>query len=205
MCRLQLFLLSLVLSFAATAGAAGPSFAGEWETTYGLMKLEVDGSRVSGTYQVETGGVHDIRGTVEGLKWQFTYQEPGVTGEGSFTLAADGQSFAGRWREKGAGTWQTWTGSRPALGGGSFSGVWKTTYGQMRLIQRGVAVTGCYSYQGQSEISGIIGDGVLQFSYTESTGTKGNGTLKLGAGADSFAGTWKTADGQILLVIPKGY
>ena len=196
MCCIRFFLLGLVLMFAATAGAADPTFAGEWDTTYGLMKLKVDGSRLSGTYQAESGGVHDIRGTVEGLKWQFTYQEPGLTGEGSFTLAPDGQSFKGRWREKGAGTWQTWTGRRPPAGGGSFSGVWKTTYGQMRLIQQGATVTGCYSYQGQSEISGTIREGVLQFSYTESSGNTGNGTFKLGTEADSFDGTWKTADGK---------
>jgi len=117
MSGLRLFLLGLILWFAGPAGAAEPSFAGEWDTTYGLMKLKVDGPKVSGTYQYEGGGIHDIRGTLEGLKWQFTYQEPGVTGEGSFTLAADGQSFTGRWREKGGGTWQTWTGRRPVPGG----------------------------------------------------------------------------------------
>ena len=107
MSELRMLLLGLVLMFGATAHAAEPTFAGEWETTYGLMKLKEDGPRISGTYQVEGSGVHDIRGTVEGLTWQFTYQEPEVTGEGSFTLAPDGQSFTGRWREKGGSTWQT--------------------------------------------------------------------------------------------------
>ena len=193
---LRFYLLAFSLIFMLSGRAEEPTFAGEWETTYGLMKLKVEGTKVSGAYQSDGDDAHDIKGTVKDLVWQFTYQEPGVTGEGSFTLSADGQSFAGRWREKGAGTWQTWAGRRPSAGEGSFSGVWKTTYGQMRLIQRGTAVIGCYQYQGQSDISGTIREGVLQFTYTESTGTRGSGSFKLGGGAASFAGPWKTGDGK---------
>ena len=194
--RLRFFLLGFALLTASFAWADEPTFAGDWDTTYGLMKLKVEGSKVRGTYQSEESGVHDIRGIVKGLEFQFAYEEPGVTGEGNFTLSADGQAFAGRWRENGAGTWQTWTGLRPPPGGESFSGVWKTTYGQMRLIQRGAAVIGCYQYQGHSEISGTVKDGVLQFTYTESTGEQGSGTFKLEKGATSFAGPWKTGDGK---------
>lgn len=191
---IRLFLPGLWLTFPAVAGAAEPTFAGAWDTSYGSMKLTVDGPQVDGTYQYEGGGLNAIRGTVEGMKWQFTYQEPGVTGEGSFTLSADGQSFTGQWRVTGASAWQTWSGQRPAPEKDRFSGLWKTTYGWMRLIQRGAAVTGCYSYQGQSGISGTLTEGVLRFTYTEPNGTQGSGTFKLGAEGDSFAGTWKTGD-----------
>jgi hypothetical protein len=92
-----------------------PTFAGEWETTYGRMSLKVEGKRVSGTYAYTADGrANGVNGTVEGTKLTFSYSEPGVTGEGVFTLANDGLSFDGLWRQKGQQPWSKWSGRRPA-------------------------------------------------------------------------------------------
>ena len=37
-----------------------------------------------------------------------------------------------------------------------FSGVWKTSYGMMRLSQDGEEVTGCYTLGEQTEITGSV-------------------------------------------------
>ncbi len=189
-------LISLLWLTPAVARAGDPTFAGEWDTTFGRMTLEADAAAVHGTYAVAGGAVNEISGTLTGLTWEFTYTEPGVEGEGSFTLAADGQNFTGRWREKGAGHWQPWTGRRPAAAAGGFSGVWKTTFGPMRLVQNGTAVTGCYHFQGQAELEGTVKGGALKITYTEPTGVKGSAEFTLSKEGKSISGTWKTNDGK---------
>jgi len=137
-------------------------------------------------------------GTLDGLKLTLTYEETGITGEGSFTLAPDGLSFAGQWRERGTLQWQPWSGRRITAEAsettGDFSGVWRTSFGLMRLIQKGTAVTGCYTFGGQSEITGTTKAGVLQFSYTEPTGDKGTAEFKLAEDGATFIGTWKVTN-----------
>jgi hypothetical protein len=184
------------LIFTISARAAEPTFAGEWETTYGHMELTLSGNEVKGTYQVPGGPSNDIHGPVEGSKWRFAYTEPNATGEGSFTMSKDGMSFTGQWREKGSVQWQPWAGRRAGAEVQDFSGVWNTSFGLMRLIQKDTTVTGCYSYAGQAEVTGQVKAGVLQFTYTESTGDKGSGEFKLSADGSGFTGTWKTTDGK---------
>ncbi|HWB05866.1 MAG TPA: hypothetical protein VG796_22790 [Verrucomicrobiales bacterium] len=193
---LRLLPFAALWIYTIAARAAEPGFAGDWETTYGHMELKVEGTNVKGTYQVPGGPPNDIRGTVDGLKWTFTYTEPNVEGEGSFTLAKDGQSFTGQWREKGTVQWQPWAGRRAVAVVRNFSGVWKTTFGMMRLVEKDASVTGCYSYGGQSEVSGKTEGGALKFTYTETTGDKGSGEFKLGGDGETFTGTWKTTDGK---------
>ena len=77
-------------------------FAGSWSSTFGRMRLEVSGSKVTGTY--ELAGPCAIEGTVDGRLLRFRYAEPGgVSGSGEFRLAEDGASFTGRWRQDGMG------------------------------------------------------------------------------------------------------
>lgn len=72
-------------------------FEGVWRTTYGSMRLRVEGARVRGTYSYSSGST--IEGTVEGNLLHATYVEPtGVTGRALFELSNDGASFRGVWR-----------------------------------------------------------------------------------------------------------
>ena len=87
--------LALVLALAT-------SFGGRWETTFGPMTLERQAGQVKGAYVMD-GQACSIRGRLEGRRVTFRYREPGTEGEGWFTLAADGRSFAGRWPADGEG------------------------------------------------------------------------------------------------------
>ena len=90
--------------------AAAPSFEGDWLTTFGEMRLEPDGDELAGTYSL--GGRSEIRGTESGGRFEFRYTERTAKGEGWFELAPDGESFAGKWREKGDEHWLDWSGLR---------------------------------------------------------------------------------------------
>ncbi|HSI35431.1 MAG TPA: hypothetical protein VK986_17755, partial [Tepidisphaeraceae bacterium] len=101
-------LLVAPLTRAEAPGAeSAPTFVGEWQTSYGKMKLAALAGGLAGTY-----GIQGVDGTIEGTldatgkKLTFKYIEPGVKGEGWFELAADGKAFAGKWRPNGAKDWQ---------------------------------------------------------------------------------------------------
>jgi hypothetical protein len=190
--RFLLLLVGLcgIVSSRCWADAPVATFAGEWETTYGRMVLKADGEKLSGTYS-EGEETNEIEGKQEGRTFTFRYREPSVNGEGSFTLGADNSSFDGKWRPNGHQAWDTWSGKRVAPTGSNFAGVWKTSYGLMRLSQNGSKVEGCYTFSGRSTVSGEIKDGTLALNYTEPNGTTGTASFRLDEGKDEFTGTWK--------------
>jgi len=87
-----------------------PTFEGLWETSYGRMRLNLEGANVSGEYSYTA--VSTVQGTIEGDRLTFEYSEGERKGEGWFELAEDGESFAGRWREEGSERWSRWRGTR---------------------------------------------------------------------------------------------
>ncbi len=87
-------------------------FEGIWTSTFGLMRLMQEGERVVGFY--DGLGDSSIEGQLQDGELVFRYQEPKAGGEGRFTLARDGGSFAGQWRQDGAASWQPWVGDRLA-------------------------------------------------------------------------------------------
>jgi hypothetical protein len=167
------------------------NFAGTWETTYGLMTLRQDGTRVKGTY-VSDGVTNSIEGRVEKGKLTFRYQEPGVRGEGYFELAADGQSFTGKWREDGSDSWSSWKGKRvrAADQAPTFDGVWDTTYGRMRLIEGPKRIHGLYAYSADSSLEGTRDGNRFVFRYREPDAA-GEGWFELSADGSAFKGKWK--------------
>ncbi|MEA3267218.1 MAG: hypothetical protein U9P42_09805, partial [Candidatus Fermentibacteria bacterium] len=90
---------------------ATSNFSGTWETTYGDMVLEQNGSSVTGWYSY--GTMSTIEGTVtDSGKLIFTYDEVNVSGSGWFQLSEGGNSFSGQWRAEGVRTWSGWEGHR---------------------------------------------------------------------------------------------
>ncbi len=71
-----------------------------------------------------------------------------------------------------------------------FDGLWETTYGRMRLRERGDAVRGSYSYAAGSSIEGEREGKRLEFRYTEPAAA-GEGWFELSADGQSFAGQWR--------------
>jgi hypothetical protein len=92
------------------APADAASFSGLWETTYGRMRLVQTGEHVAGTYSYASGSA--LEGTVAGGRATLRYREPQAEGEAQFDLAADGESFTGRWRATGEESWSDWMGTR---------------------------------------------------------------------------------------------
>jgi hypothetical protein len=188
-----LFVLALGCAGVAHSAPvrAESNFTGTWETTYGLMTLQQDGTRVKGTYVFE-GITNSIEGRVEKCKLTFRYQEPGVRGEGYFELAADGQSFTGKWREDGTDTWSSWKGKRVRTADrpATFDGVWDTTYGRMRLIEEPKRIHGLYAYSADSSLEGARDGNRFVFRYREPDAT-GEGWFELSADGSVFKGKWK--------------
>lgn len=185
---------SAALADAPGAKAVAParSFAGEWVTTYGVMSLKQTGDAVSGSYG---SAANKISGNVAADKFSFTYTEPNAKGEGWFILSADGARFEGKWRENGSNAWLDWAGKRKEKAPDNFTGLWKATFGKMRLHQTGNGVTGIYDFNGRAHLSGTVDGRTLKFTYEQADGEKGEGTFELSADAQTFAGNWKGAKG----------
>lgn len=190
-------MICVVVLISSAAFAKAPStrpaatFAGHWETTFGPMRLAQKGNTLEGTYGREENP-DIIKGTLQAGKFTFRYTETTAAGEGWFRLAADGQSFSGQWREDGHQDWNNWTGKR-IDDTDSFTGLWKTSYGRMRLTQNGDTVRGIYSFGGNATIEGTVDGRTLKFKYEQPDGEKGEGTFELSEDARNFSGTWQTA------------
>ena len=117
--------LLLAVALAATSAHAfvPPSFgkktvsgvwAGEWSTSYGILKLTQQGKIVVGHYVYSTPPVKgEVRGEADGRKLVFAWEE-GKGGAGSgwgrFELSEDSLTFKGTWAVGAAvdpaGTWE---------------------------------------------------------------------------------------------------
>jgi len=177
--------------------AKAPTFAGHWTTTYGPMALRATPGGLQGYYVMEGGhGLGVVSGKIEGDRYAFTYNERGLIGEGWFKLAADGKSFAGKWRPRGASQWADWIGKRTAgPSPKSYAGLWSTSYGKMRLAARGSKIAGIYGSGGGSSIEGDLKDGKFIFQYKERTAT-GEGWFRLSDDALRLEGQWREKGGQ---------
>jgi hypothetical protein len=97
-------------------------FSGVWQTTYGRMVLNQEGSAVTGFYTYQ--GISGIQGTVnQAGRLVFTYTEPDAEGEGWFELGEGG--ISGLWRATGSSTWSSWEGYRV---GDDQSGRWLVVF-----------------------------------------------------------------------------
>jgi len=178
----------LVLWISTPCLAAEPTFTGSWVTTFGPMQLKQEGGQVVGSYSMQ-GVQCPVSGTVKDGRLAFTYREGATKGEGWFQLAADGQSFAGKWRETGSISWLSWKGIRSQTETG-FVGLWESDFGRMRLVRNGDAIEGIYTGLGKSTITGKLKDGRFEFRYQEPT-DKGEGWFELAEGGAALKGKWR--------------
>ena len=172
----------------APTTASTTNFTGEWRSTFGPMTLTQTGIAIEGRYDGATHG--RVKGVLDGNKFLFKYAEAGTGGVGWFEMADDGRSFKGRWREDGTQGWAEWVGQRKEAAN-SFTGLWKTTYGRMRLHQNGDQVHGVFDFDGISHLTGFVKDGALHVEYEQGSGEKGQATFTLDANGGNFTGTWK--------------
>ncbi|MFM7182712.1 MAG: hypothetical protein ACKO2G_14775 [Verrucomicrobiales bacterium] len=194
--RANFFRIFAVLLLALPLPAKDASFAGKWESTFGELSISEEAGNVTGSYQIANLLVGELQGKVSGATLTFTYAEGEITGEGQFSMAEDGRSFTGRWREKDKEDWQAWSGKRMEPANPGFNGVWKTNLGPVRLIEKQNQVIGCYQSDGQAEIEGTADNGLFKFTFREPSGKGGTGEFKLEEDGASFSGTWKNEDGS---------
>lgn len=88
--------------------------SGQYQTDFGLVVLNQNGDRVSGTVEHKNGRLSgDLRGNVVRGFWaqEPTYLKPDDAGDFEFTFANDGRSFQGVWRYGTEGPWKDkWNG-----------------------------------------------------------------------------------------------
>src|SRR5438876_493185 len=149
----------LVLVIAAPAGAADGDFDGEWRTSLGIVTLKQTDSAVTGTYG--NAGQFTLKGTVQGKKFTFEYQEGQAGGDAHWTLDESGYAFRGGYKNRGgqAGDWNGWRPDpqAPKAKPVDLGGLWLTDLGLMELEQparAGDKVKGRYALGGVSDIQG---------------------------------------------------
>jgi len=91
------------------APARGVDFTGRWSGSFGPMRLEQVGGRVSGTYGFDDE--FSLEGKVTGRRFEFRYREPSTSGEGWFEMWEDGDTFLGELRTA-SGQTRKWNGYR---------------------------------------------------------------------------------------------
>jgi len=159
------------------------TFKGRWWTTYGPMRLDQTGDRVTGTYG-QRGATCRIEGRVTGRTLDFAYQEPEEAGRGTFTLARHGR-FAGTYAIDGEGPRMPWEGAR------GFDGLWMSSFGALRLVEEeGGRVRGYYNSGGPAVIDGLVEGDRLSFRYEEPK-AKGHGWFALDETGARFSGEWR--------------
>src|SRR5262249_44910756 len=126
----------LLLAIAVPVLAADEaSFNGQWRTSIGIVNLKQTGSAVTGTYG--NAGQFTLKGTVEGKKLTFEYEEGQAKGDAQWTLDESGHSFRGEFKVRGgqAGNWQGWRPDPEAPKGkvADLGGLWLTDLGLMEL------------------------------------------------------------------------
>jgi predicted esterase len=180
----------LVLWVAAPARAAEGqgAFDGEWRTSLSIVKLKQVGDAVTGTYG--NAGQFTLKGTVEGKKLTFEYQEGQAKGEGHWTLDDSGHAFHGGYRLRSgeAGDWDGWRPDPEAPKGkpAALGGLWLTELGLMELEQTGDQVKGRYALRGVSTIEGTVTGRRFEFKYKAFR--PGKGWFDLPADGATFAG-----------------
>jgi hypothetical protein len=97
------------------APITGHDWNGRWKTNYAGLTLTQTGSHVTGTYGLMG---ESMEGTVSGNTFKGTWKNPSYnastnTGDIELTMAADYNSFTGRWRFGFEGDWDgIWEGTR---------------------------------------------------------------------------------------------
>jgi hypothetical protein len=116
--------LAAPLAAASTAAWAQADFSGKWRTNQGAMRIDQDGERVTGEYELKDG---QVRGHVHGDTLTGTWAQSSANhrcfearmgtyywGRFWMRMSPDGDSFRGRWSycEDEPGSGGDWTGGR---------------------------------------------------------------------------------------------
>ena len=156
-------------------------FSGRWFTSFGIMTLQQDRDRVTGTYGV-SGTENLIEGTVAGSVLTFRYQEAFEKGTGSFRLKRHG-TFAGEYLAEGNPHVLPWQGWR------QYEGCWETSLGRLRLIQHADRIEGLVEFDPEGKLDGRLEHGRLGYRFA-STRASASGFIELDEASQTLRGEW---------------
>jgi len=157
------------------------TFAGRWITSFGTMELQQTASAIAGRYWYQ-GQPGNIKGTLNGERFAFRYDDLAGAGEGWFEPLGYGR-FRGSYLLDGAEHWQSWQGER------EWDGIWDSSFGRMRLIQEEGRVHGHYDGATAGTLDGRLNGSQFNFRYQESN-VQGEGSFELAEDAMGFSGAW---------------
>jgi hypothetical protein len=138
-------------------GMAVPSHASlvrEYQTNFGVMTLNFDGSEVKGNYTYQGGR---IQGTLEGRTMPCSWQQDGKSGSCIATFSNNFKRIDLKWNYAGETGWKgDWGGTLIRQRGeedlnasdSQVTRVYETNYGIMTLSFNGSDVKGSYTHQG---------------------------------------------------------
>ncbi len=165
--------------------AVPKDISGAWSTDYGELNLTQEGGKVTGTYAMGR-----VDGKLDGNVLKLHYAERADKGEAAFTFSSDGSSFEGKWRADGTSKWLPWNGKRHSLSS-QFNGLWKTSFGLMRLVVDGEKIRGAYDHAGgEAKMEGEVKNGRFAFRYQEPEAA-GEGWFKISNDGRSIDGKWR--------------
>ncbi len=161
-------------------------FSGRWFTTFGIMTLQQDRDRVTGTYGA-SGTENVIEGTAEGAILTFRYQESFEKGTGTFRLKRHG-TFAGEYLAEGSPHALPWQGWR------EYEGCWETSLGRLRLVQQADRIDGFVEFDPEGKLEGRLEQGRFAYRFT-GTRAPASGFIELDEASQTLRGEW-LEDGQ---------
>lgn len=202
--RILLFIsaISILLVFSQVCLADQRTY----DTSFGVMKLQFNGTYVSGSYTHQNG---TLEGTlVDGVMTGVWHQSNGK-GSCIFTFNPDLSGFEGKWNYAGdSGLKGDWHGSLKNSGEPAWKGDWRgfprdadetfrpalfnksynTDYGAMTLNFNGSSVTGNYTHQ-DGKVRGRLEGNVLSGTWTQNNGS-GAFMFTFDPSFNSFEGKW---------------
>jgi predicted esterase len=190
--------VSCILFLIIPAEAAAADWSGRWFTSEGVMTLEQDGAKVTGSYGKDAAFA--IEGKASGDTVKFDYTAGNVKGEGEFRMSGDGLAFTGSWkRARGSGNWYGCRHDKEAEKAkrADVAGHWRTSWGLMELRQKGNRLEGEYGAQGFGSVQGGIKGRRLTLDYRWLQWT-GKIVVDVSPDGDSLYGAGGSDDGKFI-------
>lgn len=92
------------------------NWSGEWQTSFGKLRVLQLGNRIIGAFPQEGGLIEgEVNNNILIGHWMNspTYKAPDDAGDFEFTISPDGKTFTGKWRYGSSGQWNAnWNGNR---------------------------------------------------------------------------------------------
>ncbi len=222
--RRMLAATAVVLSLvpASFLRAQNPaSFSGRWNSDFGVLEMEQEGSKVRGTYPALEG---TISGTLSGDRLDFQWQDPTYgEGWGFFRMQPDGQTLRGKWGVTGDSQARgQWNASRireaPPAGVPSYWRVEGTSYNAGTLIGKATLYVDGRQVEGRLEgayqkdigggpdelavvnqLRGTVNDGVYLLEWRNpldgSSGTMELRPVEEASKGETLTGQWEAHNG----------